>query len=383
MTQQEQRAYWVEMMDKIARPVLHALSQGRLRTVMPVEQQDYDRRPFAHLEAFGRTLCGIAPWIELKGLTEEEEKLRAEYQQMALRCLDFATNPQSPDYMNYDMGAQPVVDAAFLAHGLVRAPESLIGAMDAGLKRQVAAALRKSRKISPGPSNWLLFSGMVETALFLLGEEDYDMLRIKYALRSFYTQWYKGDGVYGDGAPLHVDYYNSFVIAPMLVDITRVFSDTDEEIASMRPDTEKRASRYAFILERLISPEGTYPIIGRSICYRFGAFQMLSQAALEHILFPGLAPAQVRCALTAVIQRIMESSGVFDAQGWLRPGVYGYQPGLGEGYICTGSLYLCCAVFLALGLPPEDPFWKDENVRWTSQRVAAGEDLQCDHSIPN
>ena len=32
-------------------------------------------------------------------------------------------------------------------------------------------------------------------------------------------------------------------------------------------------------------------------------------------------------------------------------------PGIGERYISTGSLYLCAAAFLPLGLPPSDPFW--------------------------
>jgi hypothetical protein len=30
--------------------------------------------------------------------------------------------------------------------------------------------------------------------------------------------WYKGDGFYGDGPDFHWDYYNSFVIQPMLLE---------------------------------------------------------------------------------------------------------------------------------------------------------------------
>ncbi len=53
----------------------------------------------------------------------------------------------------------------------------------------------------------------------------------------------------------------------------------------------------------MISPEGTYPIIGRSVAYRFGAFQALSQVALRKELPLYIAPGQVRCALTAVMKR--------------------------------------------------------------------------------
>ena len=118
----------------------------------------------------------------------------------------------------------------------------------------------------------------------------------------------------------------------------------------------QRASRYAGILERLIGPDGSYPAVGRSLAYRFGAFQLLSQAALEGFLPEGVEPSQVRCALTQVIRRVMEADDNFTPEGWLHPGIYGHQPGLAEEYINTGSLYLCCSVFLALGLPPEAPF---------------------------
>lgn len=189
-----------------------------------------------------------------------------------------------------------------------------------------------------------------------------------------------------------MDYYNSFVIQPMLVDIVRFFMNQpiERKFGGANQDFTKfgefimtRAQRYAALQERMISPEGTYPIIGRSITYRFGAFQMLAQAAQEHLLDDSINPAQVRCALTAVIKRIMDMPGVLDENGWLRPGVYGYQPGLGEQYICTGSLYLCCAVFLPLGLSPQDPFWRGENAKWTAQKVADGEDFVHDHSIPD
>lgn len=369
-------------MDKIAGPVLKALSQEKLRECMPVEQRDADRRAFAHLEAFGRTLCGIAPWIELDELEGEEENLRLQYKQMTLKGIAAAVDPQSPDYMNYDRESQPLVDTAFFAHGLLRAKHNLIGSLDETVKNNVIAAFKKTRRIVPWSNNWLLFSAMVETVLYLLGAPDYDMMRIKYALRQF-MQWYKGDGVYGDGNALHVDYYNSFVISPMLVDISRTFSEIDQEIAELLPVIEKRASRYATLLERVISPEGTYPIIGRSITYRFGAFQLLSQACLEHFLDPDLKPEQVRCALTAVMERMMDCPGMFDDYGWLRPGVYGYQPDLAEQYICTGSLYLCCFVFLPLGLPPSDDFWAGDNEKWTSVKILNGENHRGDHSIQN
>lgn len=61
---------------------------------------------------------------------------------------------------------------------------------------------------------------MVEAALKeFTGEWEYE--RVKYACDRF-AQWYKGDGWYGDGADFHLDYYNSFVIHPMMVEVLAV-----------------------------------------------------------------------------------------------------------------------------------------------------------------
>jgi len=94
-----------------------------------------------------------------------------------------------------------------------------------------------------------------------------------------------------------------------------------------------------------------------------------------------VTPAQVRCALTAVIRRTLDAPGTFDADGWLRIGFCGHQPSLGENYISTGSLYLCAAGLLPLGLPASDAFWCAPAAKWTSQKIWGGEDLPLDHAI--
>ena len=106
---------------------------------------------------------------------------------------------------------------------------------------------------------------------------------------------------------------------------------------TMRSAVEARAIRYAAIQERLISPEGTFPAIGRSLTYRYGAFQHLAEIALRHQLPAAVHPAQVRCALTAVMSRMNSAPGTFDEKGWLTIGFAGHQPSIGEAYISTGS----------------------------------------------
>jgi hypothetical protein len=143
-----------------------------------------------------------------------------------------------------------------------------------------------------------------------------------------------------------------------------------------------RARRYAAVQERMIAPDGSFPPIGRSLAYRCGAFHLLAQMALRHTLPDGISAAQVRSALTSVIRRTLEAEETFDPGGWLRIGLCGHQPGVGETYISTGSLYLCSVAFLPLGLAPADEFWALPAEPWTSRRAWSGQPFPLDHALP-
>jgi len=378
-----ERKFWLENMFKITDPVLENLSQEKLKVEMPVEGED-DRVKFSYLEAFGRTLSGIAPWLELNSkevdLDSEEKKRLEKYTKLARKSIKNAVNPDSADYMVFaDQIRQPLVDTAFLAQAVIRAPQELWQKLDQQTKDNLVTALKSSRAIKPYYCNWLLFSAMVEAALAFM-EEDYDSVRIDYAMRE-HLGWYLGDGVYGDGPEFHFDYYNSFVIQPMMLDIIKVMKDKDPEIAEMEAEVLSRAQRYGEILEKMIAADGSYPPIGRSITYRFGVFQLLSQLSLNEQLPESLNPAQIRTALTAVIKKVMSAENVFDQNGWLNIGLYGNQPDLGEHYINTGSLYLASEVFLALGLDNSSEFWSAPAEAWSAKKIWSGENLAADHAL--
>ncbi|PYR91404.1 MAG: hypothetical protein DMF84_17350 [Acidobacteria bacterium] len=374
------REVWVDVMRRLADPVLTNLAQGRLKARMPVEQAPgADRRSVTHLEALGRLLAGMAPWLELAADDTVEGQSREKYRALALEAIAHAVDPSSADFLNFTRERQPLVDAAFLGQALLRAPTALSASLDEATKRHLVAALESTRTIVPGYNNWLLFSATIEAALKRLDAE-WDRLRVDYALRQ-HEQWYKGDGAYGDGPDFHWDYYNSFVIHPMLLDVLDACADENAGWKQMMPRVEQRAQRYAAVQERLIAPDGSFPPIGRSLAYRFGAFHLLAQMALRRALPDGMSPSQVRAALTAVIRRSIDAAGTFDADGWLRIGFCGHQPGIGETYISTGSLYLCSVGLLPLGLPPADPFWSAPAEPWTSAAAWSGERFAIDHAL--
>jgi len=166
------RKYWLKVLIRIANPLLESLSRGELRKNMPVECKpgmDADRRKVTYLEAFGRLMAGMSPWLELGVDETEEGQLRKKYIVLAQKSMKMAVDPQSPDLMNFTDGGQPLVDAAFLAHAILRAPNVLWVQLDQTTKQQLVAAMKSSRVITPGYSNWLLFSAMVEAFLLFAG----------------------------------------------------------------------------------------------------------------------------------------------------------------------------------------------------------------------
>ena len=375
------RASWVARVDRTFSPVLRALAAGRLRATMPVESVPgaSGREAVTHLEAVGRTLMGLAPWLALPPSSDAEGTQRADVISLVRDGLDQAVRPGGADRLNFDSGSQPLVDAAFLAQALLRAP-ALWQALPDSTRTRLIEAFRSARVILPGFNNWLLFAATVEAFLKRAGDPSWDRMRIDYALRQ-HEQWYKGDGLYGDGPQFHFDYYNAYVIQPMLVDVLDACADDRPAWQSMREPVLTRARRYAAIQERLIAPDGSFPPVGRSLAYRCGAFQGLAQAALRRDLPKDVTPGQARAALGAVIARTLDAAGTYDDKGWLTLGLCGHQPGVAETYISTGSLYLCSAAFLPLGLPASDPFWTEAPRDWTARRAFSGQPIPIDKAL--
>ncbi len=275
------RAKWLAIVERVSQPVLEAISQQRLRATMPVETapgMEEARRESTHLEAVARLLSGLAPWLEAEpGNDSAEESLRSRYREWARLAIRYGTDPQSPDALNFGTNQQSLVDAGVLALAIPRAPDELWTKLDSATKDNLVAALVKTRKLQPSFNNWLLFSAMIE-AFFCKYGRAWDTVRIDYALRQV-QEWYKGDGTYGDGPEFRWDYLDSFVIHPMLLSILDAVQTITDRWTFLRKTVEERARRYAAVQERLISPEGTIPPVGRSLSYRFGTLHHLAEMA--------------------------------------------------------------------------------------------------------
>ena len=378
------RAYWVDLLVKIAEPVLSNMSKGELQANMLVETSpNWDGRNIkvTYMETFGRLMAGIAPWLALPDDDTPEGAKRAELREMALKSYANAVDPSSPDYLKWQGEGQALVDAAYVAESFIRAYDALWMPLDSVTKQRYIKEFTGLRNIDPPYTNWVLFSSTIESFLAKVGAP-YDQYRVNSAIRKV-EEWYVGDGWYADGPSFAFDYYSSYVFHPMYLETLQNMIDfgdyTRIHYKNYRDRALRRTQKFSLVLERLISPEGTFPVFGRSIPYRMAAMQPLAMMAWQEKLPSGLTPAQVRAALTAVMHSMFDGKANFNEKGYLTIGFTGRQPNVADWYTNNGSLYMTSLAFLPLGLPASHPFWTDAPQPWTSRKAWNAQPFPKDH----
>lgn len=374
------RAYWVDMLYKISEPVLSNMSKGELKKNMVVELSptwDGRSKDVTYMETFGRLMAGIAPWFNLPEDNTPEGIQRKKMYGWALKSYENAVNPDSPDYLLWKGESQALVDAAYIANSFIRAPKALWEPLDKTTKERYIKEFKGLRTVKPAYNNWLLFRAMVEAFFVSIGEE-YDGYALEVATRKM-NEWYLGDGWYADGPEYALDYYNGYVMHPMYVEIIEVMEKHGVPCVINSDLARRRMQRYNQLLERLISPEATYPAVGRSMTYRMGAFQTLALSAWKYGFPKNLTNGQVRNALTSVMKRMFSIEGNFGKEGFLQLGFVGHQADLADYYTNNGSLYITSLVFLPLGLPADHAFWTSPAEEWTSQKAWGGKAFPRDY----
>ena len=375
------RQVWADLCYKISQPVLENMSKGNFQKDFPLElSPTWDGRDtkVAYLETFARLMAGISPWLALPDDGTPEGKQRKQLHEWAIQAYKNAVDPNSPDKITWLTNtSQPLCDASYLVESFMRAPEATWGQLDEVTKKRYIEGLKSLRTIRPAYNNWLLFRAMVEVFFMSIGE-DVDEYALSVGLQKM-SEWYLSDGWYSDGPEYAMDYYNSYVMHPMMVEVVEMCKKHKFSTPISLDLAVKRMNRFNTILERFISPEGAYPAVGRSVIYRMGAFQTLAMSAWKYGLPKDLTNGSVRSALTCVMKRMFAVDGNFDDKGYLRLGFAGHQPNLANYYSDNGSLYMTSLVFMPLGLPADHPFWTAPAEPWTSQKAWSGQEFPEDY----
>lgn len=381
------RAYMAGLLQRMTEPVLSAMARGELVKKFELEvSPTWDGRDkrVSYFECFARLIAGAAPWLALPDDGTPEGATRKRLLDMARQSYVNSVDPTSPDRLMWEGPGQVLVDSAYYTNALMRAPQALWEPLDAATKRRIVDHIKSLRRIEPPYINWMLFAAMNEAWLMSIGEA-YDPMRMNVAIRKV-NEWYVGDGWIKDGETFHFDYYGSYVMHPMLCEILEVLEQHKGSFWNGKPDEMralafKRMQRFSEHLERFVSPEGTFPMFGRSLTYRTAAFQPLALLALRKQLPDKLPEGQVRSAMRAVHERIFSAPSNFTKGGFLTIGFVGAQPELGDWYSNNGSMYITSASFLPLGLPATDSYWTAPAHDWTQKRAFAGAKFSKDYHV--
>lgn len=255
------RQQWADLCYRIARPVLENMSRGELQKNMQLELSptwDGRDRRVAYMETFGRLMAGISPWLSLPDDDTPEGRRRSQLRQWALKAYRNAVDPASPDCLLWKGPTQILVDAAYLAESFLRAPEATWKQLDKETQQRYIQRFKELRVIRPAYNNWLLFRAMTEAFLMSIGEEA-DQYALTVAVNKI-NEWYLSDGWYSDGPEMALDYYNSYVIHPMYIEVL----ETCKACGFWTPVTPqlavRRMQRFNVFLERLISPKVPTPL---------------------------------------------------------------------------------------------------------------------------
>lgn len=381
---QTDRQYWAQTAWRMAQPVLENMAKGELQQNMQTEFSpsfDNRNRKVVYMETFGRLMAGIAPWLALPDDDSAEGAQRRQLRQWALASYRNAVDPESPDYLCWGVSGQNLVDAAYIAESFLRAWDALWMPLDQQTKERYLKEFRNLRSIDPPYTNWLLFSSTIE-AMMAKAHAPYDQYRVNSAIRKV-EEWYVGDGWYSDGPFFTFDYYNSYVIHPMYLETLEAMIDSKEytriDYQQYYARALKRTQKFALILERLVSPEGTFPVVGRSTPYRMAAMQPLALLAWYNKLPSDLSAGQVRRALTKIMHRMYDHQNNYNAGGFLTIGFCGSQPDVADWYTNNGSLYMTSLSLMPLGLPASHPFWSDAEAPLTQEKAWNGKPFPKDH----
>ena len=252
------RAYWVGLMQKLADPVLNNLAGETLKQRMPVEQAaGAKREAVTHLEALGRLDCRHRAVAGTAG-----GRLRRRTAQGPLRD---AGAPGDRSRRRSEVEGLPQLHARAPAARRCRVPGA---GSAAGAARAARGARTRDQAQSDCRARILArHAARVQQLAAVLGDRRGRAVQARRHVGSHAGRLrapparpvVQGDGAYGDGPEFHFDYYNSFVIHPMLLDVLDAFSEQHAAWKDLASREAQRARRYAAVLERLIAPDGSFP----------------------------------------------------------------------------------------------------------------------------
>ncbi len=389
------RDQWLKILLKSITPVIDGFVNKNIKSTFPIHYSAHlpkndvrrNHKAILIIELFCRTLLSSSflfqnhEFIHKYHLNDLFEKTKTMITIGFSGYLEF--NHPTIDH-------QIIVEMANVAYAFMKTP-FLWNSLDKNLQNQILYIMYYSiTQFKPHINNWLLFEAIIE--IFLYKNQKIKTLHKTLLNLRIIESYYVGDGWYKDGPVFHMDFYNSYVILPFLITIYKElyllnYQNQGSLYKNVYNKSILKIQRQSEFLERLIGPNGSFPIFGRSAVYRTAIFHALVACACENALPHTLSYGQVRNGLNAVITHMFENNDlhIFDEHGFLTYGFSGFQPEIGDEYSNSGSLYFALLIFMPLGLDENHDFWKNDTRsmedEWSQKKLYSGKCINRDKAI--
>lgn len=344
------RNHWMEMFADLIVPIIDNGSPGSARQVIPGPRSHHGQLA-DELEGFTRSFIMAGPWLHqaqspVVSAPDGERDVAAFYRRGILH----GTDPDHPEYWGQITDyAQHLVEMASLAWSLYLSRRWIWDTLSAAEQKQVAAYLFQCTGVAYHQNNWLLFNVVTNAVLKRL-DMPYSQQQIDQNIDAC-EHMYVGSGWYRDGAINRIDYYNAWAFHYYYLIWTILDGDTKSTVAARH---RERASELAVQLPFFVSGDGSAPVFGRSMIYRFGYIASLVLGAYLGALEMPVGLVRSVCNRT---MRFFADQPIVTDQGFLGMGFVLPNESMLEHYSCGGSPYWAAKAFNALLIPSDAPFW--------------------------
>lgn len=296
------------------------------------------------VEGFARVAPLLAVWLRNHPASNTLRARQA--REILIDGITYGTDPQSPGYwgrMHDD--DQLMVEASDIALTVWLLRDSLWAQLPTRTRDHAAHWLLQVNTRHVPDTNWRLFAIYVNLVMNSLGyPADMKDARVSY---DRFKQFYRGDGWFSDGPGEHFDYYNAWGMHYQLFWIDQVNPSWDHAFISAALNDFARSFQY------FIGPQG-YPVMGRSICYRFAISAPLILDQMQP--HPSVPAGVARRALDVTWRYFIRHNGI--SNGNMTEGYCGADSRVLDPYIGPAScLWGLRSLISALYLNSSSAFW--------------------------
>ncbi len=347
------RTHWLEAFYQLVKGIIDNASPNCARQLIP-GQRSHHGLLADELEGFTRSFIMVGPWLS------SSERGYFKYRGERVDVADFykkgilaGTDPSNPEYWgDIKDYAQHLVEMASLAWSLYLSRHHIWDTFSEGEKKQVANYLYSCTKVKYHRNNWLLFNVVTNAVLKKLGMP-YSQEQIDENI-GICDSMYIGNGWYRDGNVNRIDYYNAWAFHYYYLIWVLLDGDSKPDVAELH---RERVRKFFNSFIRFIGADGSVPVFGRSMIYRFGYLAPFALALKMGALdaSPGLVKTVFNSTFKFFFSKEILTDDNFLSMGFIHPCEQ-----MLEHYSCGGSPYWAVKAFNILLLPEGDSFWETE-----------------------